>query len=80
MAAEAAEVIRNHSKSGLLGAEFRLPFGKLLRRDFTGLFRINLRKPGFECLRELGRFLRCRVDGQDDLAVKRRLLDGRGLD
>lgn len=62
-------MIRNHSKSGLLSAEFRLPFGKLLCRDFTGLFRINLRKPGFERLRELGRFLRGRVDGQDDLAV-----------
>lgn len=36
-------MIRNHSESGLLGSEFRLPFGELLGGDFTGLFRINLR-------------------------------------
>ena len=41
------EVIRNHSKSGLLGSEFRLPFGELLVGDFAGLFRINLREPSF---------------------------------
>lgn len=29
------EVIRNHSKSDLLGSEFRLPFGELLGGDFA---------------------------------------------
>ena len=44
------EVIRNHSKIGLLGSEFRLPFGELFGGDFAGLFRINLREPSFERL------------------------------
>lgn len=52
------EVIRNHSKSGLLGSEFRLPFGELFGGDFAGLFRINLHEPSFERLGELGRLLR----------------------
>lgn len=63
------EVIRNHSKSGLLGSEFRLPFGELLGGDFAGLFRINLREPSFERLGKLGRLLRRRVDGRDELAA-----------
>ena len=62
-------MIRNHSKSGLLGSEFRLPFGELLGGDFAGLFRINLRKTSFERLGELGRLLRRRVDGQDEFAT-----------
>ena len=63
------EVIRNHSKSGLLGPEFRLPFGELLGGDFVGLFRINLREPSVKRLGKLGRLLRRRVDGQDELAA-----------
>lgn len=61
-------MIRNHSKSGLLGSEFRLPFGKLVGGGLTGLFRINLREPSFERLGELGRLLRRQVDRQDEFA------------
>ena len=41
----------------MLGSEFRLPFGELFGGDLAGLFRINLRKPSFERLSELGRGL-----------------------
>ena len=35
------EVIRNHSKSGLLGSEFRLPFGELLGGDYVFCHKVS---------------------------------------
>gem|GEM_PF-5204649 len=56
-------MIRNHSESGLLASEFRLPFGELIGGDFAGLFRINLHESSFE------RLLRRRGNRQDDFAA-----------